>query len=205
VEKDRGILIQVPTTVPEVVPSPSKAPAAGPNKAREAEGQATRLLAGMEDAGLANSTQPTGNMRKSISSPEAVDGDDREGKDRSSEEYLQIIIPVETKGTGKGMDQDRDSNRDRRTDYPSPSEPVLTPRPPVSTLVLSLEPPISPSKQTGEHIACCDRRTRLLKSGPHTLLSSLSAAWHHRTSQNTTPHHCLHSLNLCLSQPLPFP
>jgi hypothetical protein len=118
------------------------------NRPREAEGQATRLLAGIEDPGSADSAITSWNVRKSISSTEVCDG--KEGKDRYSEDPLQIVIPVELKGIPNGNDQDRDNNRDRRTDYASPSEPVLTPRPPVSTLVLSLEPPISPSKQTGK-------------------------------------------------------
>jgi hypothetical protein len=121
------------------------------NRPREAEGQATRLLAGIEDPGSADSAVTSWNVRKSISSSsqtEVCDG--KEGKDRYSEDPLQIVIPVESKGIPKGNDQDRDNNRDRQTDYASPSEPVLTPRPPVSTLVLSLEPPISPSKQTGK-------------------------------------------------------
>jgi hypothetical protein len=139
-------------------PSPSKAPPAGVNRPREAEGQVTRLLAGIEDPGSADSATPSWNVRKSISSPEVCDI--KEGKDRYSEDPLQIVIPVESKGIAKGNDQDRDNNRDRdrRTDYASPSEPVLTPRPPVSTLVLSLEPPISPSKQTG-------KRTQLVVIG----------------------------------------
>ena len=157
-ETDNGIQVLVPTPVPEVAPSPSKTPAAVLSTPREADGQATRLSLGMqEDPGSADSAPPSVNMRKSMTSPAAAD--DREGRDKSSNEALQLIVPilvpvpVESKGIAKATDQDRDSDkdkdRDRRSDQAAPSEPVLTPRPPVSAPVLSLEPPISPSTHTG--------------------------------------------------------
>jgi hypothetical protein len=155
-ETDNGIQVLAPTPVPEVAPSPSKTPAAVLSTPREADGQASRLSLGMqEDPGSTDSAPPSVNMRKSMTSLAAAD--DREGRDKSSNEALQLIVPVlvpvpvESKGIAKATDQDRDSDkdRDRRSDQAAPSEPVLTPRPPVSAPVLSLEPPISPSTHTG--------------------------------------------------------
>lgn len=156
-EKESGIQIQVPTPVPEPAPSPSKVSAAVSSRSGEAEGRAPRAAVGMEDLGSADSVFPSGKVRQSVTS--TVAGDDREGKDRGSEETPKSLVHVEARGAADGTDfdhdhgrdreRDRERDRDRRTDCASPSEPVLTPRPPVSTLVLSLEPPISPSKQTG--------------------------------------------------------